>query len=131
MGPVRRRLTAAATAIVAPSAALAQSCAAIRPDWTADAGPQSVLAESTYILASPPVLALALLLALGAYFPRIWLAFPAALLTLGFAGLLFLSRQSDAAAQALAEGCIATPLPALIILVLAAAAVMVRAFRRA
>lgn len=130
MGPVRRRLTTAAAALL-PLPAHAESCAAIRPDWTAEAGPQSALAETAYILASPPVLALALLLALGAWFPRIWLAFPAALLTLGFAGLLFLSRQSDAAAQALAEGCIATPLPALILLVLAAAAVLVRAFRRA
>lgn len=129
MGPLRRRLTTAAPLLL-PAPAWAGTCATIRPDWTAAAGPQGWLAETAYILASPPALILFLLLALALVIPRLWLAIPAALLTLAFAALLTVSRQSDMAALAQSEGCLATALPATILLVLAALLPIARALVR-
>lgn len=126
MGPVRGRLIAAA--LILPSAARAETCAELRPDWTVAAGVQTVWAETAYILTSPPALVLYLLLALGLVFPRLWVALPAAALTLAFAALLFLSRQATMAVAAQAEGCIASATPAIAILVLAAILTIARAF---
>jgi len=126
MGPVRRRLTAAA-ALLLPGAAQAETCAQLRPDWTAAAGPQTAWAETTYILASPPSLALAALLLLALIFPRLWLTLPTTLLTLAFAALLFVSRQAPMAAAAQTEGCLATATPAIAALTLAAILTLARA----
>lgn len=127
MGPVRRRLTAAAALLLPSSAAQAETCAQLRPDWTAAAGPQTAWAETTYILASPPSLALAALLLLALIFPRLWLTLPTTLLTLAFAALLFVSRQAPMAAAAQTEGCLATATPAIAALTLAAILTLARA----
>jgi len=127
MGPLRRRLTAAALFLSLPIPALAEVCDKIRPDWTADAGPQGWLAETAYILASPPSLALAILLLLALAFPRLWLALPATLLTLAFAALLLVSRQAPMAVAARTEGCLATATPAIALLALAALLTLARA----
>ena len=125
MGPVRRRLTAALTLL--PATAHAETCAQLRPDWTAAAGPQTAWAESAYILASPPSLALAALLALALAFPRLWLALPVTLLTLAFAALLYISREAPTAIAAQTEGCLATATPAIATLTLAAILTLARA----
>lgn len=126
MGPVRRRLTLAATALL-PTAATAETCDQLRPDWTAGAGPQTAWAETLYILASAPVLALATLLVLALVVPRLWLVLPATLLTLAFAALLLVSRQSAMATAAQAEGCLASATPAIATLTLAALLTLARA----
>lgn len=130
MGPFRRRLTAAAGLAALPATAFAEVCDKVRPDWAAGAGPQGWLAETVYILASPPSLVLLVLLALAFWLARLWIALPAALLTLGFAALLAISRQTDMAALAMAEGCIATAAPAITALILAAILGLARAFSR-
>lgn len=126
MGPLRRRLTAAALPLL-PTAARAETCADLRPGWTADLGAQTAWAETAYILASPPALLLFTFLFIALIVPRLWLAIPAVLLTLGFAGLLYVSRQSPMAAMAQAEGCLATATPAIAILALAATLTLARA----
>ena len=95
---------------------MAEVCDKIRPDWSAANGPQSVWAETAYILAAPPALALAILLLLALLFPRLWLALPVTALTLAFAALLFVARQAPMAIAAQAEGCLATATPAIALL---------------
>lgn len=130
MGPFRRRLTAATGMAALPAAAFAEVCDKVRPDWAAGAGPQGWLAETVYILASPPSLVLLALLALALWLPHLWIAVPAALLTLGFAALLTISRQTDMAALAMAEGCVGTAAPAITALTLAAILGLARALAR-
>lgn len=130
MGPFRRRLTAATGMAALPAAAFAEVCDKVRPDWEAGAGPQGWLAETVYILASPPSLVLVLLLALALWLPRLWIALPVALLTLAFAALLAISRQTDMAALAIAEGCIATAAPAIVTLTVGALVGLARALAR-
>ena len=125
MGPVRRRLTAAALPLL-PSVAQAETCAQLRPDWTASAGPQTAWAETLYILTSAPTLALAALLAIALLFPRLWLTLPVTLLTLAFAALLLVSRGSAMATAATTEGCLATATPAIVLLTLAALLTLAR-----
>lgn len=125
MGPVRRRLTAALALL--PASAQAETCASLRPDWTASAGPQTAWAETLYILTAPPTLALTALLIAALIFPRLWLSLPAAFLTLAFAALLFVSRQAPMAIAAQAEGCLASATPAILILTLAAILTLARA----
>lgn len=125
MGPVRRRLTAALTLL--PATAHAETCAQLRPDWTAATGPQTAWAETAYILTSAPTLTLATLLLLALLFPRLWLALPAAVLTLAFAALLFVARQAPSALAAQSEGCLATATPAITLLTLAAILTLARA----
>jgi Na+/alanine symporter len=127
MGPVRRRLIAALA--LWPQAALAEVCTTTRPDWLAEDGPITGGAETLYILTSPLGLGLVALIAVALVFPRRWLAVVAALPALALAGLLFISRQSDVATEAMATGCIGSAWPAVILLVLAAAMVLVRGFR--
>lgn len=130
MGPFRRRLTAATGMAALPAAAFAEVCDKVRPDWEAGAGPQGWLAETVYILASPPSLVLVLLLALALWLPRLWIALPVALLTLAFAALLAISRQTDMAELAIAEGCIATAAPAIVTLTVGALVGLARALAR-
>lgn len=125
MGSLRRRLIAGACLL--PATARAETCATLRPGWTEASGIQTAWAETAYILGSPPGFLLFVLLALALVFPRLWLAIPAALLTIGFAGLLAVSRQSGMAVSAQAEGCIASATPAIAALVLAAILVIARA----
>jgi len=125
MGPVRRRLTATLTLL--PTATHAGPCAQLRPGWTTAAGEQTAWAETAYILTSAPVLALATLLAIALIFPRLWLALPVTLLTLGFAALLYVSRQAPMATAAQAEGCLATASPAIAALAIAAILTLARA----
>lgn len=126
MGPLRRQLTAAPTLLL-PGPAMAEVCDKIRPDWSAATGAQGVLAETAYVLASPPSLGCLSLLLLALILPRLWLAIPATLLTLAFAALLIVSRQSDMAALARAEGCLATATPSALLLALAAVLTLARA----
>lgn len=130
MGPFRRRLTAAVGMAALPAAASAEVCDKVRPDWVRAAGPQGWLAESVYILSSPPAVVLILLLATALWFPRLWLAVPVALLTVVFAALLAVSRQANLAALAMAEGCIATATPAVTALIVAALLGLARAIAR-
>jgi hypothetical protein len=117
----------AAAATLLPATAKAETCAQLRPDWTAATGPQTGWAETAYILGSPPSLALATLLLLALAFPRLWLAIPATLLTLAFAALLIVSRQAPMAIAAQTEGCLATATPAIAILTLTAILTLARA----
>ena len=127
MGSLRGRLIIAA--LLSPQAAWAEVCAQTRPGWTLDEGPVTGGAETLYILTSPVGLGLLALIVLALVFPRRWLAVVAALPALALAGLLGISRQSDVAAQAVAEGCIGSALPAVLLLVLAAALVLVCGFQ--
>lgn len=127
MGPVRGRLIA--LALLVPEAARAEVCDKTRPGWTLDQGPVTGGAETLYILASPVGLGLVALIVLALVFPRRWLALLAALPALALAGLLVISRQSDMAALAMTEGCIGSATPAVVLLVLAAAVVLVRGFQ--
>lgn len=127
MGSVRGRLIA--LALLTPQAAWAEVCDKTRPGWTLDQGPVTGGAETLYILASPVGLGLVALMVLALVFPRRWLALLAALPALALAGLLGISRQSDIAALAMKEGCIGSAIPAVVLLVLAAALVLVRGFQ--
>lgn len=127
MGSVRRRLIA--LALLVPQAARAEVCDKTRPGWTLDQGPVTGGAETLYILASPVGLGLVAVMVLALVFPRRWLALLAALPALALAGLLVISRQSDIAALAMKEGCIGSAIPAVVLLVLAAAVVLVRGFK--
>ena len=127
MGSLRGRLIIAA--LLVPQAAWAEVCDKTRPGWSLDEGPVTGGAETLYILTSPVGLGLLALIVLALVFPRRWLAVVAALPALALAGLLGISRQSDVAAQAVAEGCIGSALPAVVLLVLAAALVLVRGFQ--
>ena len=131
MGPVRGRLIAAlalfAVAVMA-APARAEVCGTLRPDWVAGDGAVGALREAAYVLGSPVGLILLALVGLALVWPRRWLAVVVALPVLGLAGLLFLSRQAETAAQAMAEGCIGGIGPTVGLLVLLAAAVLVRGF---
>ena len=127
MGSVRGRLIA--LALLTPQAAWAEVCEKTRPGWTLDQGPVTGGAETLYILASPVGLGLVALMVLALVLPRRWLALLAALPALALAGLLGVSRQSDIAALAMTEGCIGSAIPAVVLLVLAAALVLVRGFQ--
>ena len=130
MGPVRGRLIAAlALLALAPQAGWAEVCDKTRPGWSPDQGPVTGGAETLYILASPVGLGLVAVMVLALVFPRRWLALLAALPALALAGLLVISRQSDMAALAMTEGCIGSAIPAVVLLVLAAAVVLVRGFQ--
>ncbi|MGV6812985.1 MAG: hypothetical protein ACWA47_12105 [Brevirhabdus sp.] len=106
MGPVRRRLIAAAAAI-APAPAWAQVCTTIRPSW--DGTPVSALDEAINLLASPPALVLLLLTALAARFRHQWGALIVVLLWTGYATLLTMIDPGGTRTAAMAEGCIGTP----------------------
>ncbi|NBE06941.1 hypothetical protein [Paragemmobacter ruber] len=132
MGPVRGRLIAALALLAASmlaGPARAGVCADLRPDWVAGEGTFGALAEAGYVLGSPIGMILLALVGLALIWPRRWLAVVVALPVLGLAGLLFLSRQAETAAQAMAEGCIGGIGPTVVFLVLLAAAVLVRGFR--
>jgi hypothetical protein len=127
MGSVRGRLIA--LALLVPQAARAEVCDKTRPGWTLDQGPVTGGAETLYILASPVGLGLVAVMVLALVFPRRWLALLAALPALALAGLLVISRQSEMATLAMKEGCIGSAIPAVVLLVLAAAVVLVRGFQ--
>jgi hypothetical protein len=134
MGSVRGQLIAAlalfaVSALAAP--ARAEVCDKVRPGWVAGDGAVGALGEAIYVLGSPVGLILLALVGLALVWPRRWLAVVVALPVLGLAGLLFLSRQAETAAQAMAEGCIGGIGPTVGLLVLLAAAVLVRGFARA
>ncbi len=127
MGSVRGRLIIAAA--LTPQAAWAEVCAVQRPDWVPADGPRGGVEEMGYILTSPLGLMLLAVLGLAFLVPRRWLAVVAALPALGLAWLLMISRQAEGAAMAMAEGCVGSALPTAILLVVLAAAVLVRGFR--
>jgi len=128
MGSVRGRLSALLAALPLP--AWAEVCDKIRPDWDSAGGPVSAVAEMGYILASPVGLVLLGLVIVAMVWPRRWLAAVVALPLLALAGLLFLARGAEVAALAMQEGCIGGIGPTVGLLVLLAAAVLVRGFRR-
>lgn len=127
MGPVRGRLIALCS--LAPMPAAAEVCDKVRPDWAAADGPVGALAELAYVLTSPVGLILLGLVALALFWPRRWVAVIVALPVLALAGLLFLARGAEIAGLAMAEGCIGGIGPTVALLVLIAAAVLVRGFR--
>lgn len=126
MGPVRGWLIALAAG--APLPAAADVCSDIRPGWTSGDGPVGAFAEAGHVLASPIGLILLAFVVLAMLWPRRWLAVVVALPILVLAGLLFLARGADLAAMAMAEGCIGGIGPTVAILVVMAAAVLVRGF---
>lgn len=127
MGPFRGRLTALCAALPLP--AFAEVCDKVRPDWTPEDGPVGALAEAGYVLTSPLGLVLVGLVAVVVIWPRRWLAVVVALPLLALAGLLFLARGAEVAGLAMQEGCIGGIGPTVGLLVLLAAAVLVRGFR--
>lgn len=127
MGPVRGRLTALCAALPLP--AFAEVCDKVRPDWLPEDGPVGALAEAFYVLTSPLGVVLLAFVVLAMVRPRRWLAVVVALPLLALAGLLFLARGAEVAAMAMAEGCIGGIGPTVALLVLLAAAVLVRGFR--
>ena len=128
MGPLRGRLIALLTLLPAP--AMARVCENTRPDWVATDGPVGAVGEAVYVLTSPVGLILMGLALLALIWPRRWLAVIVALPVLALAGLLVLSRQAEVAVQAMAEGCIGGIWPVVVLLVVIAAAVLVRGFNR-
>lgn len=86
------------------------------------------MAEAGYVLGSPLGLILLAFVLLAMIWPRRWLAVLVALPVLALAGLLFLARGAEIAAAAMAEGCIGGIGPTVAILVVTAAAVLVRGF---
>ena len=130
MGSVRGRLIAL-TGVLAPLPVRAEVCTTVRPGWTAEDGPVGALAEAGYVVASPVGLILLVLVALALVWPRRWLAVVVALPLLALAGLLFLARRAEVAVAAMTEGCIGGIGPTVALLVLMAAAVLVRGFARA
>ena len=126
MGPVRGRLITLAA--LAPLPAMAEVCGEVRPGWTTDHGPIGALAEAGYVLGSPLGLILLAFVVLAMVRPRRWLAVVVALPVLALAGLLFLARGAERAAMAMAEGCIGGIGPTVGLLILIAAAVLVRGF---
>lgn len=128
MGPLRGRLIALLPLLPAP--AIARVCENTRPDWVAADGPVGAVGEAVYVLTSPVGLILMGLALLALIWPCRWLAVIVALPVLALAGLLVLSRQADIAVQAMAEGCIGGIWLVAVLLVLIAAAVLVRGFGR-
>lgn len=126
MGPVRGRLTPLFA--LAPLPAAAEVCGELRPGWTPADGAVGALAEAGYVLGSPLGLILLAFVLLAMIWPRRWLSVGVALPVLALAGLLFLARQAEVASQAMAEGCIGGIGPTLGMLILIAAAVLVRGF---
>lgn len=126
MGPVRGRLIALLPLLPLP--AQAEVCDKVRPGWTPVDGPVGALAEAGYVLASPVGLILLAFVALAMIWPRRRLAVLAALPLLVLAGLLFLARRADVAVHAMTEGCIGGIGPTVVLLILIAAAVLVRGF---
>ena len=126
MGPVRGRLIALLA--LTPLPARAEVCDKVRPGWTPVDGPVGALAEAGYVLASPVGLILMVFVVLAMIWPRRWLAVLAALPLLVLAGLLFLARRAEVAVAAMAEGCIGGIRPTVLLLILIAAAVLVRGF---
>ena len=108
---------------------MAEVCDKVRPDWRTADGPVGAVAQLGYVLTSPVVVILLGLVALALIWPRRWLAVIVALLVLALAGLLFLARGAEIAQLAMAEGCIGGIGPTVTLLVLIAAAVLVRGFR--
>ena len=115
-------------AMAAPLPAGAGVCADIRPGWMPGDGAMGGMAEAVHVLASPIGLILLAMVLLAMVWPRRWLAVVVALPILALTGLLFLARGADMAAAAMAEGCIGGIGPTLAILVVMAAAVLVRGF---
>ena len=126
MGPLRGRLIALLA--LSPLPARAEVCADIRPGWTPVDGAVGALAEAGYVLASPVGLILLVFVACAMVWPRRWLAVVVALPLLVLAGLLFLARRAEVAVAAMAEGCIGGIGPTVVLLILIAAAVLVRGF---
>lgn len=126
MGPVRGRLIAAFALLPLPAGA--EVCDKVRPGWTPADGPVGALAEAGYVLTSPVGLILLAFVAVAMVWPRRWLAVVVALPLLVLAGLLFLARRAEVAVAAMAEGCIGGIGPTVVVLILIAAAVLVRGF---
>lgn len=87
------------------------------------------LGEAVYVLTSPLGLVLLAFVVLAMIWPRRWLSVLVALPLLALAGLLFLARGAEVATLAVQEGCIGGIGPTVGLLVLIAAAVLVRGFR--
>ena len=126
MGPVRGWLIALAA--LAPLPATADVCGEVRPGWTPSDGPVGALAEAGYVLGSPLGVILLAFVLLAMIWPRRWLAVVVALPVLAFAALFFLARRAELAVLAMGEGCIGGIGPTVAILILIAAAVLVRGF---
>lgn len=127
MGSLRRQLTGLA---LLPGAAQAEVCDKIRPNWQTATGAQSAAEEAAYVLFSPVGLVVLGLLAASLVFPRRWFAIVAVLPAVGFGSLLALGRRGEMSAQAMAEGCVGSITPTLLILMVLAAVTLIRAFLR-
>lgn len=131
MGPLRRRLTLAlAVLLLAAPPALAEVCATLRPGWNASVGPVTWLQEIGRVLASFPGLVILASLAFGLWRPHPWISAACALPAFAMAGMLAMYERAETASLARAEGCIATVLPAALLLVALGAFTIVRAWRR-
>ncbi len=105
MGSVRRGLTLAA--LFAPSAALAEACATLRPGW--DGTQATALDEALTLLLSPLGLLLLAISVLAARFPSKWLS---VLAVMGWTGFISLSTMLDPLGlrlDAINEGCVGSP----------------------
>ena len=108
MGPLRRRLIAAAPLALSAAPAAAQSCAEVRPGWNGE--PVSAWGEVLFLAQSPIVLILILLTALAVRFRSEW---GGLLVVVGWSIATYLatnrSGAGDALGTAMAEGCVGNP----------------------
>lgn len=131
MGPLRGRLTLALAALLlAANPALAEVCDKIRPNWDPGLGPVTWLQEIGRVLASFPGLVILASLAFGLWRPHPWISAACALPALAMAGLLAMYDRAEMATLARTEGCIATVLPAALLLLVLGAFTIVRGWRR-
>jgi len=108
MGPLRRRLTAAALLIVAAGPAAADTCARMRPGWNGE--PVSVFGEFVFLAQSPIVLVLILLTAVALRFRSEWGGLA---VVVGWSIATYLvtdwGRGNEMQTAAMEEGCVGSP----------------------
>ncbi|MFD0858848.1 hypothetical protein [Roseovarius aquimarinus] len=106
----------AAALALSPGAALAGACDLMRPGW--DGAPVTIWAETLALFASPAALALLVGSALAVAFRSPWAALVLCVLWSGLTMLVAVADPGGLRAEALAEGCRASP--ALFIVIVAA-----------
>lgn len=104
MGPVRRRISAAALALV-PGPAAAETCATLRPRWSGEA-PATALTEALHLATTPVTALLVVVTALALWRRSQWGALGATVGWSVYAGVLgFRTPPADG----VAEGCVGSP----------------------
>ena len=103
MGPIRRRLTAAAAALLASAnMAFAQACETLRPNW--DGVPLSAFDEAIVLFASIPAMALLVASAIVVRTRNQWAALGIVVLWVILASIVSFG-DTDIQQEAMIEGC--------------------------